>query len=233
MTWGDVETKRGKVLKHLDLFSGIGGFSLGLESTGHFETVAFCEIEEFPRRVLAKHWPEVMSFEDFSDYGWLSLSRPISGREKSRVEWKPEWSGVRPNWLILENEGHRWRSWLPELRRELWFRGYASLPLRVRADHMGFPHRRARVFIVAHADSVKLWEFKRWWLGTGREVAAKLAKPGDYDPGPVGEDDGLPCGMDRRKRLKALGNSVVPQIVATLGKAIWHVEENGGVDDGR
>ena len=51
-------------LRVLDLFSGIGGFSLGLERTGGFETVAFCEIEEFPRKVLAKHWPEVPCYED-------------------------------------------------------------------------------------------------------------------------------------------------------------------------
>ena len=52
------------VFKVVDLFSGIGGFSLGLESTGHFETVAFCEIEEFPRKVLKKHWPHVPIYED-------------------------------------------------------------------------------------------------------------------------------------------------------------------------
>jgi len=51
-------------LRVLDLFSGIGGFSLGLERTGGFETVAFCEIEDFPRKVLAKHWPEVPCYED-------------------------------------------------------------------------------------------------------------------------------------------------------------------------
>ena len=51
-------------LRVLDLFSGIGGFSLGLERTGGFETVAFCEIEEFPRKVLAKHWPGAPIFED-------------------------------------------------------------------------------------------------------------------------------------------------------------------------
>lgn len=51
-------------LRVLDLFSGIGGFSLGLERTGGFETVAFCEIEPFPRKVLAQHWPEVPQYDD-------------------------------------------------------------------------------------------------------------------------------------------------------------------------
>ncbi len=52
------------MLRVLDLFSGIGGFSLGLERTGGFETAAFCEFAEFPRKVLAKHWPDVPIFED-------------------------------------------------------------------------------------------------------------------------------------------------------------------------
>jgi DNA (cytosine-5)-methyltransferase 1 len=52
------------MLRVLDLFSGIGGFSLGLERTGGFETVAFCEIEPYPRAVLKKHWPNVPIYED-------------------------------------------------------------------------------------------------------------------------------------------------------------------------
>ncbi len=50
--------------KVIDLFSGIGGFSLGLEETGHFETVAFCEIEKYPQKILKKHWPDVPIYED-------------------------------------------------------------------------------------------------------------------------------------------------------------------------
>jgi hypothetical protein len=51
-------------LKVLDLFSGIGGFSLGLERTNGFETVAFCEINQFARNVLALRWPNVKIYDD-------------------------------------------------------------------------------------------------------------------------------------------------------------------------
>jgi DNA (cytosine-5)-methyltransferase 1 len=52
------------MFRTLDLFSGIGGFSLGLERTGGFTTVAFCEIDPFCRKVLKKHWPEVPCYDD-------------------------------------------------------------------------------------------------------------------------------------------------------------------------
>lgn len=52
------------MLKMLDLFSGIGGFSLAADWTGGIETVAFCEIEPYCQKVLKKHWPDVPIFSD-------------------------------------------------------------------------------------------------------------------------------------------------------------------------
>jgi len=65
----------------LDLFSGIGGFSLGLERTGGFRTVAFCEIAPFPRKVLLKHWPEVPCYGDVT-----KLTGDILGRDGISVD---------------------------------------------------------------------------------------------------------------------------------------------------
>ena len=59
-------------LRFLDLFSGIGGFSLGLERAGH-RTVAFCEIEPFCQRVLKKHWPRIPCYGDIRELTAASL----------------------------------------------------------------------------------------------------------------------------------------------------------------
>ena len=50
-------------MKHLDLFSGIGGFALAARWSG-FETVAFCEIDQYCQKVLGKHWPQVPIYSD-------------------------------------------------------------------------------------------------------------------------------------------------------------------------
>ncbi len=55
------------MLTMLDLFSGIGGFSLAAEWTGRIRTVAFCEIEPFCQKVLRKHWPDVPIYSDIKE----------------------------------------------------------------------------------------------------------------------------------------------------------------------
>ena len=60
-------------LRHLDLFSGIGGFSLGLEATGSFKTVAFCDIEKYCLEVLEKRFPGVPRYTDIKELTYDKL----------------------------------------------------------------------------------------------------------------------------------------------------------------
>jgi hypothetical protein len=108
----------------LDLFSGIGGFSLGLERTGGMRTVAFCEIDPYCRAVLRKHWPAVPCFEDVRDLhafdvgpvdvicgGFPCQDISTAGRgaglagERSGLwsEYRRLIEECRPAWVVIEN----------------------------------------------------------------------------------------------------------------------------------
>ena len=63
----------------LDLFSGIGGFSLGLDRAG-FRTIAFCEIEPFYQQVLQKHWPEIPIATDINQLSYENGALYDAGR---------------------------------------------------------------------------------------------------------------------------------------------------------
>lgn len=132
-------------LRVLDLFSGIGGFSLGLERTGGFETVAFCEIEDFPRRVLAKHWPEVPCYNDVRTItadvlrrdgiavdvitgGFPCQDLSVAGKQRGMGEGTRSglWSEIvrlvgelRPQYVIVENVAALLAG--PSERRGGWF----------------------------------------------------------------------------------------------------------------
>lgn len=161
-------------LRVLDLFSGIGGFSLGLERTGGFETVAFCEIEDFPRRVLAKHWPDVPCFSDIRKLTKEDLDGPVDvicggspcqpfstagrrrGAEDDRHLW-PEFARLvdelRPSWVIGENVAGHVSMGLDDVLSDLEGQGYACRTFILPACAVGHAHRRDRCWTVAHSDS--------------------------------------------------------------------------------
>jgi DNA (cytosine-5)-methyltransferase 1 len=163
-------------LRVLDLFSGIGGFSLGLERSGNssisFETVAFCEIEEFPRKVLAKHWPDVPQFEDVrklrgEDVGPVDVicggypCQPFSqagkrqGTADDRHLW-PEFNRLvdelRPTWVIGENVAGHISMGLDDVLSDLEGQGYTCRPFVIPAVAVGAIHRRDRLWFVANSN---------------------------------------------------------------------------------
>lgn len=167
-------------LKVLDLFSGIGGFSLGLERTGGFKTVAFCEIDEKSRKVLQKHWPDVHMFKDVKQltgevlYDTLSSEIDVitggfpcqdisfAGRgaglqgERSGLwyEFHRLIKEVRPKYAIIENVSALRSRGLDAVLYNLAEIGYDVEWHCIPASSIGAPHRRDRVWIIAYmADS--------------------------------------------------------------------------------
>jgi DNA (cytosine-5)-methyltransferase 1 len=157
-------------LKILDLFSGIGGFSLGLESTGHFETAAFCEIEPYCQKVLKKHWPDVPIFDDIrqlkgTDIGTIDIitggypCQPFSVAGKQKAEQDPRhlWpeyfrliQELRPTWVIGENVSGHIKFGLDSVLEDLESEGYSTRTFSISASSIGAKHKRERIWIIGH-----------------------------------------------------------------------------------
>ena len=161
-------------MRVLSLFSGIGGFDLAAEWAG-CEVVGQVEIDPFCNRVLAKHWPDVKRMEDIKDvkgteFGTVDLicggfpCQPFScagkrkGKDDSRHLW-PEMCRVireaQPEWVLAENVSGLLSQdgglVFEHVLTDLEDAGYETLPLVIPACGVGAPHRRDRVWIVAHS----------------------------------------------------------------------------------
>ena len=168
-------------LKHLDLFSGIGGFALGLESTGGFETVGFCDNEPFAQKVLKKHWPDVPIYEDVRDVGVETIgyrgvdiitggfpcqSISVAGLQKATEDNRWLWpemfriiKEIHPTYVIGENvrnlisihEGVVFEQVCTDLEGE----GYEVQTYVLPASAVNAPHQRYRCWIVADTQSFR------------------------------------------------------------------------------
>ena len=164
-------------LKLLDLFSGIGGFSLGLERTGGFETVAFCEIEDYPRQVLARHWPEVPIYGDIRELSAARLRADgirvdaicggfpcqdistagegagIEGEKSGLwVEYARLIGELRPQVVFVENVAALLGRGLDRVLGDLAEIGYDAEWHCIPASELGAHLRRDRVWIVAYPE---------------------------------------------------------------------------------
>ena len=159
-------------LKVLDLFSGLGGFSLGLESTGYFETVAFCEKDEFCKKVLQKHWSQLKIYDDVRSLHDTKIQADVvtggfpcqafsqAGLQKGRTDDRWLWNEmfdvikqVKPRWVIGENvqgiinieEGMVLR----QVQNDLDSEGFKVQCFIIPASGIGAWHNRNRVWILA------------------------------------------------------------------------------------
>ena len=235
-------------LRVLDLFSGIGGFSLGLERAG-MKTVAFCEIDPFCRKVLAKHWPEVPIYEDIRTLSADVLERDgiavdaicggfpcqdisLAGKQEGiRGERSSLWfeyarliGEIRPSVVIVENVSALLGNGMADVLGTLSTLGYDAEWDVIPASAIGGLHRRERLWITAYPNAngvrpqrVRIDTRGPWtseqFAGLVQDIASVSLPAGRSG----GVSDGVP---DRAHRLKALGNSVVPQVVELIGKAI-------------
>lgn len=165
----------------LDLFSGVGGWSLGLHRHG-IRTVAACESDPWKRGHYSRHFPEVLVYTDVCALTAETLKRdgitPIdiivgsppctdistantAGLGVDGPESRLYFEAIRvvrevgPRWVAFENSANLRTRGADRVLAEMEAAGYAVWPLVVGACHAGAPHRRLRSWLVGcRADAV-------------------------------------------------------------------------------
>lgn len=163
-------------MSHVDLCSGIGGFALGFEWAGLSKPVLFCDIEPWSRKVLAKHWPDVPIAHDVKelandparlvpDCDILTAGYPcqpfsVAGKQRGTEDDRHLWPFIsqiiahkRPAFCVLENVYGHVALGLDEVLADLEAQDYATRAFIVPACGVNAPHRRDRLWIIAHTNS--------------------------------------------------------------------------------
>ncbi len=158
------------------LFSGIGGFDLGLERAG-LECQWQVENDPYCIRVLTKHWPDIPRYGDVRELSGSALEtvdvicggfpcQPVSTAGRRQAQADPRWlwphfarlvDELSPRYVIVENVPGLWTTTGgAEVVSDLATLGYDIRWDRLFATTVGAPHLRERVFIMAHSLSNRL-----------------------------------------------------------------------------
>lgn len=237
-------------MTHGALFNGIGGFQLaaswlGWENVFSVEIDKWCNKvtkQHFPN---CEQHEDIYKFDGTKYAGRIDVisggfpCQPFSvagkrrGKEDDRYIW-PEMlrviSEIRPAWVLGENVGGIVGVVLDEVLSDLENIGYEAQPILIPACAIGAPHIRERVWVVAHSMCGRLQTVARNNF-QNPPIRAKASNDFNtfdaipryvrkYDNTKLRTDDGLPRPLDRAKRLKAIGNAIVPQVAYEIFKAI-------------
>lgn len=228
------------MMKVLGLFSGIGGFELGLQRAG-MSIAAACEIEPFCRDVFANRFPGIPIYDDVrtltatrlaadgivvdvlcggfpcQDISWAGQGAGLHG-ERSGLwrEFARLIREVRPAYAIVENSAALLSRGLGDVLGDLAEIGYDTEWHCISAADVGAPHSRERLWLVAYPQGERPRQLR--WLGSAAESPGirDLHWP-RHEPPSVRVATGSPFRVDR---VVALGNAVVPIIPEMIGRAI-------------
>jgi DNA (cytosine-5)-methyltransferase 1 len=239
-------------MTHASLFSGIGGFDLAAQRSG-YKNIFACEIDKFCQKVLRKNFPELeilgdIKEVDFNKYkGKINVltggfpCQPFSqvGKRKGKDDDRALFNEmlraiehIKPEYIIAENVTgitsiHNGK-YFSEILTHLGNLHYKTICLDIPATIVGAHHRRRRIWIIAYPDSFGLQRQARQnGVFTGQNINREIfgndwltALAGIYR-----KLDGLSGGLDKNKRIKGLGNAIVPQIAEILLTAIKNIAE--------
>lgn len=229
------------------LFSGIGGFDLGLERAG-MKVKWQSEIDPYASAVLKKHWPEVPNHGDVrsirrdtveavdvicggfpcQDISYAGYGHGLAG-ERSGLwcEFARVIGELVPRFVLVENVAALLDRGMGEVLGTLSDLGFDAEWSTVSACSLGAPHVRRRVFIVAYANGLDGRPRVRNPFArtertiqavNGFESARTCYRARLANPSELyGGADGLPFGMDRNR---GIGNAIVPDIAEMIGRAI-------------